>query len=156
MTTPRLFLLVAAALLLAGAPVLADPGGKGKGHGNPHGNQGHGNQGQGGGQGNQSQASFTPYDRTAISAYYGSMIQSGNCPPGLAKKNNGCQPPGQAKKWALGQPLPAGLLSYPLPPQLLMQLHPPSGYRYVQVGTDVLMLAIGTNMVVSALQGIIR
>jgi hypothetical protein len=25
------------------------------------------------------------------------------CPPGLAKKNNGCLPPGQAKKLAIGQ-----------------------------------------------------
>ncbi len=35
--------------------------------------------------------------------YYGS-----NCPPGLAKKNNGCMPPGQAKKarWTVGQRLP--------------------------------------------------
>ncbi len=31
-----------------------------------------------------------------------------NCPPGLAKKNNGCLPPGQAKK-RIGALLPAGL-----------------------------------------------
>jgi Ni/Co efflux regulator RcnB len=30
-----------------------------------------------------------------------------NCPPGLAKKNNGCLPPGQAKsQWNVGQRLP--------------------------------------------------
>lgn len=36
--------------------------------------------------------------------YYGS-----SCPPGLAKKNNGCLPPGQAKKarWGVGQRLPS-------------------------------------------------
>lgn len=34
--------------------------------------------------------------------YYGS-----NCPPGLAKKRNGCLPPGQAKaRWNVGQRLP--------------------------------------------------
>ncbi|HWJ37613.1 MAG TPA: hypothetical protein VNR86_02485 [Sphingomicrobium sp.] len=27
----------------------------------------------------------------------------GGCPPGLAKKNNGCMPPGQARKLARGQ-----------------------------------------------------
>ena len=27
----------------------------------------------------------------------------GNCPPGLAKKHNGCMPPGQARKLARGQ-----------------------------------------------------
>ena len=26
----------------------------------------------------------------------------GHCPPGLAKKGNGCQPPGQAKKYGRG------------------------------------------------------
>ena len=30
------------------------------------------------------------------------------CPPGLAKKHNGCLPPGQAKKW-VGRSLPLGL-----------------------------------------------
>jgi hypothetical protein len=34
---------------------------------------------------------------------------SGGCPPGLAKKNNGCLPPGQAKKlYNVGQRFPAG------------------------------------------------
>jgi hypothetical protein len=33
----------------------------------------------------------------------------GGCPPGLAKKNNGCLPPGQAKKlYNVGQRFPAG------------------------------------------------
>ena len=27
----------------------------------------------------------------------------GGCPPGLAKKHNGCMPPGQAKKLRVGQ-----------------------------------------------------
>ena len=32
---------------------------------------------------------------------------TGGCPPGLAKKNNGCMPPGQAKKlWNVGQRWP--------------------------------------------------
>jgi len=29
--------------------------------------------------------------------------EQGGCPPGLAKKNNGCMPPGQARKLARGQ-----------------------------------------------------
>ncbi|HEX6217687.1 MAG TPA: hypothetical protein VFZ35_00255 [Sphingomicrobium sp.] len=34
---------------------------------------------------------------------------AGGCPPGLAKKNNGCLPPGQAKKlYNIGQRFPAG------------------------------------------------
>jgi hypothetical protein len=35
------------------------------------------------------------------------------CPPGLAKKNNGCLPPGQAKKlYGVGQRLPYGYNSW--------------------------------------------
>ena len=34
---------------------------------------------------------------------------AGGCPPGLAKKNNGCLPPGQAKKlYNIGQRWPGG------------------------------------------------
>ncbi|MFL6854232.1 MAG: hypothetical protein ACJ8D3_02105 [Sphingomicrobium sp.] len=34
---------------------------------------------------------------------------TGGCPPGLAKKNNGCMPPGQAKKlYNVGQRFPLG------------------------------------------------
>lgn len=135
-----------AAFALSAPPAAADPGGKGhgKGHGHDHHGQQRGNPG------------FSTHDRSFIGNYYTSLIQTGHCPPGLAKKGNGCQPPGQARRWSMGQPLPSGLVTYPLPPDLLRSLHPPSGYRYVRVGSDVLMLAVGTNMVVSALRDIVR
>ena len=75
------------ALLIAGAaalgfatPALAKPGnGHGNGHGNPHAYGMHGPVGYG----------------------------VGGCPPGLAKKHNGCMPPGQAKKlYRTGQRFP--------------------------------------------------
>jgi hypothetical protein len=71
-------LLAGAALALAAAPAAAKPG---KGHGN-HNKQG-----------------------GIAQSYYGGQYgyaQRG-CPPGLAKKNNGCLPPGQARKLAIGQ-----------------------------------------------------
>ena len=37
------------------------------------------------------------------------------CPPGLAKKNNGCLPPGQARKLGVGDRLPEHLDRYNLP-----------------------------------------
>ena len=44
---------------------------------------------------------------------HSSMVSGGNCPPGLAKKNNGCLPPGQAKKlYNVGQRLPYGYNSW--------------------------------------------
>ena len=76
----QLFLLAGAAALGFAAPALAKPG-NGNGHGNPHQN-GWGNEGPIG---------------------YG----AGGCPPGLAKKHNGCMPPGQAKKlYRTGQRFP--------------------------------------------------
>ena len=86
-------LIAGAAALIAAAPALAKPGkGQGQGHGQVHGQvhskhsaMGHENHGKG-----------TPYG-------YG----RGGCPPGLAKKNNGCMPPGQLKKlYSTGQVLP--------------------------------------------------
>lgn len=37
------------------------------------------------------------------------------CPPGLAKKNNGCLPPGQARKLGVGDRIPDRLDDYNLP-----------------------------------------
>ena len=45
--------------------------------------------------------------------HQGNHASMGHCPPGLAKKNNGCLPPGQAKKlYNVGQRLPYGYNSY--------------------------------------------
>lgn len=128
----------------------------GKGNDNAPG-QGQG-QGQGqGARGNQAAAPgnfvVADRDRNAVYTYYRNDFAAGNCPPGLAKKNNGCLPPGQAKKlWTVGQPLPGTVVFYPLPGPLLLQLTPaPDGYQYVRVASDILMMAIGTRMIVGAL-----
>ena len=91
-------------------------------------------------------------DRGAVYSYYRTEYATAGCPPGLAKKNNGCLPPGQAKKmWVMGQPLPAAVVYYPLPGVLLAQLSPaPSGYQYVRVANDILLMAIGTRMIAGA------
>ena len=95
---------------------------------------------------------FGDTERRAAYDYYGSQFRSGHCPPGLAKKNNGCMPPGQAKKWRVGQRLPAGVVYYPVPQPVVVQLGlPPAGYRYVRVANDILLMAIGTRMVVDAI-----
>lgn len=110
-------------------------------------------QGQGQGQGgSQAAVVINDRDRNAVYSYYRTQYAAGHCPPGLAKKNNGCLPPGQAKKlWAIGQPLGAGIAFYPLPGALLAQLSPvPDGYQYVRVANDILMMAIGTRMIAGA------
>ncbi len=54
------------------------------------------------------------------------------CPPGLAKKNNGCLPPGKARKLGVGDRIPARLDEYNLP-QRYRERYRDSGdhaYRY--------------------------
>lgn len=100
---------------------------------------------------------FQPEQRTAVRAYYGPIVQSGRCPPGLAKKNNGCMPPGQAKAYTLGRPLPSQVIYYDVPSSVSVQIGlPPAGYRYVRVAADILLIAVGTGMVVDAIEDLGR
>jgi Ni/Co efflux regulator RcnB len=100
---------------------------------------------------------FVEQQRVVVHNYYGEQFRTGHCPPGLAKKHNGCMPPGQAKKYAIGQPLPQGVIYYPVPAPVLVQLGtPPSGYRYVRVASDILLITLGSSMVVDAIQDLSR
>lgn len=94
---------------------------------------------------------FNDRQRTYIHDYYRDEFRDGRCPPGLAKKHNGCMPPGHAKRWRKGYPLDRDIIYYDLPPTILVELGPPPrGYRYVRVAADVLMIAIGTGLVIDA------
>jgi hypothetical protein len=100
---------------------------------------------------------FTTAQRDAARGWYAAKYGRGNCPPGLAKKGNGCLPPGQAKKrYAIGQPLGPGIVYAPLPPDLSVRIGPPpAGHLYVSLDGDVLKLAVGTLLVVDAIDGLI-
>ena len=142
--------------MLASGPLHADkPSWAGGGDRSEKGNgkgKGKGNSGERGGG-----VVFTDQHRIVIRDYYATEFRGGHCPPGLAKKNNGCMPPGQAKKWRVGQPLPREVVYYDLPPALVVKIGvPPAGYKYVRVAADVLMIAVGTGMVVSAIQDLGR
>ena len=98
-------------------------------------------------------AYFEPRHHQAVRDMYGQQIGKGKCPPGLAKKGNGCLPPGQAKQWAMGQPLPPDVVLYPVPLELQRRLGtPPAGYKYVRAASDILLIAVGTSMVVDAIE----
>lgn len=101
---------------------------------------------------------FTDHHRHAVQEYYGRNYGGGKkCPPGLAKKSNGCLAPGQAKKWRVGHPLPHDVIYYSVPRSLVIQLGvAPHGHKYVRVGADILMIAIGTGMVVDAINDLGR
>ena len=101
---------------------------------------------------------FIDTQREAARSYFVKQHGRGNCPPGLAKKNNGCLPPGQAKKrYVVGHSLPSGIVVGELPLQLSVAIGPaPAGYRYGILDGDLVKLAVGTLLVVDAIQGLVR
>lgn len=102
-------------------------------------------------------AYFNDHQRTVVREYYDDSFRRGGCPPGLAKKHNGCMPPGQAKKWQMGRPLPRDVIYYDLPSRVVVSLGvPPAGYKYVRVASDILLIAVGTGMVVDAINDLGR
>ena len=90
-------------------------------------------------------------DRTVIRNYIASDYRY-HCPPGLAKKHNGCLPPGQAKKrYRIGERLPDDIVLVPVPVVLRERLAPvPAGYEYVQVDKDVLLISEASKKVIDA------
>jgi hypothetical protein len=146
----RLICAVLACSLALPASAVADKdkGGKGKGKGQDHGD----------GAGATVTVVFASREREIARTYFVERHGKGGCPPGLAKKNNGCLPPGQAKKrYAVGQPLSHGIRYEPVPHELELRLGPaPHGYAYVMLDGDLLKLAVGTALVVDAIQGLVN
>jgi hypothetical protein len=152
MRTISMALLTVASLALAGSAFAQkdkdDKPGHGKG-GPPSAQQPSSSRSSSGG---QQGYVVSERDRTTTYSYYRTEYNAGRCPPGLAKKDNGCMPPGQAKKqWEMGRPLPREVYYEELPPMLVRQLSPaPAGYQYVRVANDILMMAVGTRMIAGA------
>lgn len=95
---------------------------------------------------------FGDQHRSIVHNYYYDNYRGRRCPPGLAKKHNGCVPPGHARKWVIGRPLPRNVIFYDVPQPIVMGLgYPPPGYRFVRVASDILMIAVGTGMVRDAI-----
>ena len=145
--------------VLAASPAFADkPAWAGKGKDRERAEDRDGDEG-GKGKGKRKQVKhFEDHHRVAVREYYAEEYRGGKkCPPGLAKKNNGCMPPGQAKKWEMGRPLARDVVYYPVPPQLVVQIGiPPAGYKYVRVASDILMIAAGSAVVVDAIRDLGR
>ena len=101
---------------------------------------------------------FIDTQREAARSYFVEQHGRGNCPPGLAKKNNGCLPPGQAKKrYVVGHSLPRGIVVGELPRDLSARIGPaPDGYRYGILDGDLLKLAVGTMLVVDAIDAFVQ
>lgn len=162
--SPGRILLTCVAVLLASSVAVADKGGQGKGGGKPDKGASHGaskNKGggpgkadsEGGGQAaskGKGPKKFESSDRSTIQSWYrDEYASSGNCPPGLAKKNNGCMPPGQARKWDVGSTLPADVYIAPVPSALRATLVAPMpGYDYGYVDGGVVLFGTDSRVVV--------
>lgn len=141
----RTLLLAAATLglLAAGPGAMAAPHGQGQGQG--HGKKqivpGNPGQGQGKSQGNAGAPAvlFQPRDRDVIVDYYGGWPRAQALPPGIARN------------LARGKPLPPGIAKRGLPPDLLGRLPRYDGYDYYMVGSDVVLMAIATGIIVDIL-----
>ena len=95
---------------------------------------------------------FDSHHRTLVRNYYNAQYRAGRCPPGLARTNDGCMPPGQARHWAVGQPLPRDVMYYSLPPAFVVRLGvPPSGQRFVRVASDILLVGSDDGVVLDGI-----
>lgn len=165
----KLVLVSVFAGTLAASPALADQpsrgGGGGGGYQKPHGTseryEGKGNRERGNSNDRRDlddggRPHFNEQQRISIQEYFADQHRRGRCPPGLAKKDNGCTPPGHAKRWMIGQPLPRDVIFHDLPPAVLTQLgSPPQQHRYVRVAQDILLIATENGMVADALDNLI-
>lgn len=120
------------ALGLAG-PALADPGnGHGRGHGYGHEND---------------------FDRGDGGRY-------GGCPPGLAKKHNGCLPPGQARKLYRGDRWQSGYGNYytyqRIPYDLRRRYALSPRYRYYYDGGTIYVVNPRTMLIAQVINSLLR
>ncbi len=158
MKYPYLYLAALLAPALIASPAAAEKGGHGNGNGNGNGNKNYAHERHYNDDDSRYHSSrddgrvvvIIDSERDYIRDYIRTDYRR-HCPPGLAKKNNGCQPPGQAKKYRVGYPLPDDVIYVPVPRDLLVHLSPvPSGYQYVKVDKDVLLIAEASKKVIDA------
>jgi Ni/Co efflux regulator RcnB len=99
---------------------------------------------------------FNEHHREEVRRYYVEHYGGRKgCPPGLAKKHNGCMPPGQARRWEVGRPIPPDVVVYTVPQPVLVSLPPaPVGYRYQRVGGDLVLVHISDRLVVDVMLNI--
>lgn len=123
------------------APALAEPG-KGRGHGQDKGKahvallEPH-----------LRGARFDDGERERIRDFI-VLQERRDCPPGLAKKGNGCMPPGHAKPYRVGE-----VLAVKYPQSIWHALAdmispPPENHRYVRINHDVLLVEDHSNRVI--------
>ncbi|MDR3353085.1 MAG: RcnB family protein [Zoogloeaceae bacterium] len=97
---------------------------------------------------------FEDRHRGSARDYFRREYTKGRCPPGLTRRGAGCAPRA-ARAWTRGRVLPRTVVYYEVPAPLIGALPPPPrGHRYVRVAGDILLIAIGSGLVIDAIQDI--
>jgi hypothetical protein len=65
-------------------------------------------------------------------------------------------PPGIRRRLARGKPLPPGIAKNYVPKALRSHVHLPDGYALMEVGLDVLLVEVATNVIHDKLMDVIR
>ena len=65
-------------------------------------------------------------------------------------------PPGIRRRLERGKPIPPGIAKKTAPPELQSRLELPDGYEIVEVGLDVLLVEVATNIIHDVLMDIVR
>jgi hypothetical protein len=97
---------------------------------------------------------FSDNDRRFIRDFYRNKNMNGKgLPPGLSKKGN--LPPGLQKQLKRNGKLPPGLAKRSLPYDLEERLSPiPRGYVRLKVGTNIVLMNEGTEVIVDIIHDI--
>lgn len=89
---------------------------------------------------------LTPDVRVEIENFYGAIDARGV----------EALPPGIRKRLARGKPLPPGIAKQVVPARLRSRVRIPDGYQLVEVGLDVLLVEVATNIVHDVLMDVVR
>ncbi|MEO7786365.1 MAG: hypothetical protein ABIR77_00870 [Sphingomicrobium sp.] len=142
--------IAAAAIALTASPALADKGG----HGNGNKEWKHGG---------DDQRDWRDGDRRYERNHNGYRSSYRNCPPGLARKHNGCMPPGQARKmarWSRGERVPYGYRTYTpynqIPQRYVDQYDLDPNNRYIYRDNTIYQVDPRTQIIQQILGGLIR
>ena len=145
-----LIFAAAAAAVLSATPALADKGGHG--HGDKewkHGDRG------------DDRGDYRDHYRGERERY-GYRSGYRGCPPGLARKHNGCRAPGQARnyRWNRGERLPRGYNSYTsynqIPYRYRQRYNLDPNNRYIYQDNTIYQVDPQTQIIQQILGGLIR
>lgn len=143
---------------LSSAPAFADKGGNGhgnnQGNGNSQGN-GHGNGNSGDyGKGNKDKGRKAKADERELVSVNITHDRVRSLALNYGLTGYRSLPPGIAKNLARGKPLPPGIAKKMVPSSMLRDLPSYPGYEWRIAGNDLVLVALGTAIVASVINGV--